>query len=86
MLKREMAEKTTLPVGTYEPNKNGMFNMLGNVREWCTDNNDSLSNNPMPCTTHQGPLSARKKQSGAEVFSATQEAGPGVMTLPSVGA
>jgi dienelactone hydrolase len=70
VLKREMAEKTTVPVGSYEPNKKGMFNMLGNLREWCTDNNDSLSNNPTPLHNPSGPsFSPEKAVRGGSFFS-----------------
>ena len=70
VLKREMAEKTTVPVGTYESNETGLFNMLGNVREWCTDNNDALSNNPTPLHNPFGPsFSAEKSVRGGSFIS-----------------
>ena len=70
VLKREMAEKTTVPVGTFEANKNGLFNMLGNVWEWCTDNNDALSNNPTPLHNPSGPsFSPEKTVRGGSFFS-----------------
>lgn len=70
VLKREMAKKTTVPVGTYESNSNGLFNMLGNVREWCTDNNDPLSNNPTPLHNPFGPsFSSEKTVRGGSFFS-----------------
>ncbi len=70
VLKREMSEKTTVPVGSFEPNRNGLYNMLGNVREWCTDNNDALSNNPTPLHNPSGPsFSAEKTVRGGSYFS-----------------
>jgi len=69
-LKREMAEKTTVPVGTFDPNRNGMYNMLGNVWEWCTDNNDNLSSNPTPLHNPVGPaFSPEKSVRGGSFFS-----------------
>ncbi len=70
VLRREMAEKTTVPVGTYEPNRSGLYNMLGNVREWCTDNNGGLANNPTPLHNPVGPsFSAEKTIRGGSFFS-----------------
>ncbi len=70
VLHREMAEKTTVPVGAYEPNRHGLFNMLGNVREWCTDNNDALSSNPTPLHNPFGPsFSPERVVRGGSFFS-----------------
>ncbi|MBW7998173.1 MAG: SUMF1/EgtB/PvdO family nonheme iron enzyme [Candidatus Glassbacteria bacterium] len=70
VLHREMREKTTVPVGTYQPNTYGAFNLLGNVREWCTDNNNPLSDNPMPLHNPAGPrFSAEKVVRGGSFFS-----------------
>jgi len=45
----------TQPVGSKVPNQWGLFDMIGNVREWCSDYVDNLTNGNF--TDPQGPVS-----------------------------
>jgi len=46
----------TDPVGSYHPNELGIYNMTGNVEEWCSDRFDP-NDRPGPQTDPQGPSS-----------------------------
>ena len=54
-LKKEIAEKGIMKTGSYPPNRFGLYDMLGNVWEWCNDFNYSLGNHPIPLQNPRGP-------------------------------
>jgi len=45
----------TAPVGSYEPNELGLYDMTGNVSEWCWDCYDNEYYNKSPQSDPQGP-------------------------------
>jgi formylglycine-generating enzyme len=49
--------RKTMPVGSFEPNRWGLYDMHGNVREWCNDNYSYSYYFESPVTNPQGPLS-----------------------------
>ncbi|TNE73274.1 PEGA domain-containing protein [bacterium] len=49
--------ENTSPVGTYKPNPFGLYDMHGNVWEWCQDWHDSSYYSYSPRTDPQGPNS-----------------------------
>ena len=52
---------TTLPVGSYAPNDFGLYDMHGQVREWCADWYDRLYYRHGPRADPQGPDDGQEK-------------------------
>jgi len=48
--------KKTVAVDHFEPNAWGLYNMHGNVSEWCSDNEDGRVENPAGSTTGSGSV------------------------------
>jgi formylglycine-generating enzyme required for sulfatase activity len=47
------------PVGRFEPNKSGLYDMLGNANEWCADYYQNDYYNVSPPTDPRGPESGK---------------------------
>ena len=54
-LSRALEETGTRKVGSFPPSASGVFDMLGNVWEWCYDFYDPVSNAPNSITDPSGP-------------------------------
>ncbi len=54
-LKKFLHEKGTEKTGSYLPNVFGLYDMRGNVWEWCTDFNNPAGNVPIPLKDPRGP-------------------------------
>ncbi|MEA2063634.1 MAG: SUMF1/EgtB/PvdO family nonheme iron enzyme, partial [Gemmatimonadota bacterium] len=54
-LKKELQERATKKVGSYPPNLFGVYDMIGNVWEWCTDYNYARRDLPVPLNNPRGP-------------------------------
>ncbi|HVN80167.1 MAG TPA: SUMF1/EgtB/PvdO family nonheme iron enzyme [Terriglobia bacterium] len=55
MLSNALRETGTRKVGSYPPNASGLYDMLGNVWEWCHDYHTPVSNAPSSLTDPSGP-------------------------------
>ena len=58
---RDNSSEKTHPVAKKQPNKNGLYDMLGNVSEWCNDNYDKDYYKASPVDNPKGPENAKKK-------------------------
>lgn len=54
LLMQELETSVTKPVGSYPPNRYGLYDMIGNVWEWCTDYFDPVVM-PVPSDDPKGP-------------------------------
>lgn len=52
---RAEIEKGTLEVGSYPPNRLGLYDLIGNVWEWCHDFNDPEADAPASFVDPRGP-------------------------------
>ena len=55
----ENSEIRTHPVGTKNPNSLGIYDMSGNVGEWCSDYYSKYRN--LPLTNPQGPATGKRR-------------------------
>jgi formylglycine-generating enzyme required for sulfatase activity len=58
---RDNSREKTHPVATKQANPYGLYDMLGNVAEWCNDNYDKNYYKISPADNPKGPQNAKKK-------------------------
>ena len=51
----------TSPVGKFKPNNFGLYDMIGNAREWCADRYDKEYYAKSPSTDPHGPLDGTER-------------------------
>lgn len=67
---RENSEMKTHPVGQKQPNELGLYDMLGNVSEWCNDWFDTSYYRKSGFTNPKGPVSGKNKtMRGGNIYS-----------------
>jgi formylglycine-generating enzyme required for sulfatase activity/predicted Ser/Thr protein kinase len=66
----------TSPVGQFKPNPFGLYDMLGNVQEWCRDAFDSTYYARSPVDDPQGPLSGWERSGRGGCMLSGAKSGP----------
>ena len=88
-----VSKEKTIPVGGYAPNPWGLYDMCGNVAEWCSDWYDAAYYGNSTKEDPQGPSSGKLKvvrggawnSSGAALRSARRMGYAPAIKLPSIG-
>lgn len=72
---RENSNLQTHVVGLKKPNAFGLYDMCGNVSEWCADWRDSYVEYPYSVTDPQGPSSGTEKKRRGGCYSSSMYSG-----------